>query len=95
VSVFGTVERYRQAPVSRLEIQPLSELRDAAARLLAETYARRLAAEPLLPDAADFGAYAAPEPQAVDRRMVNLLSSRFWPRRGFRARYLRLYRAVP
>ena len=31
----------------------------------------------------------------VDWRMVNLLSSRFWPRRGFRAQYLRLYRAVP
>lgn len=31
----------------------------------------------------------------VDWRMVNLLSSRFWPNRGFRAQYLRLYRAVP
>ena len=31
----------------------------------------------------------------VDWRMVNLLSSRFWPRRGFRPQYLRLYRAVP
>ena len=31
----------------------------------------------------------------VDWRSVNLLSSRFWPRRGFRAQYLRLYRAVP
>jgi len=31
----------------------------------------------------------------VDWRIVNLLSSRFWPRRGFRPQYLRLYRAVP
>ncbi len=31
----------------------------------------------------------------VDWRSVNLFSSRFWPRRGFRAQYLRLYRAVP
>jgi GNAT superfamily N-acetyltransferase len=31
----------------------------------------------------------------VDWRSVNLLSSRFWPRRGFRPQYLRLYRAIP
>jgi len=31
----------------------------------------------------------------VDWRSPNLLSSRFWPRRGFRPQYLRLYRAVP
>lgn len=31
----------------------------------------------------------------VDWRSVNLLSSRFWPRRGFRPQYLRVYRAVP
>jgi GNAT superfamily N-acetyltransferase len=31
----------------------------------------------------------------IDWRIVNLLSSRFWPRRGFRPQYLRLYRAVP
>jgi GNAT superfamily N-acetyltransferase len=31
----------------------------------------------------------------VDWRSVNLLSSRFWPNRGFRPTYLRLYRAVP
>jgi GNAT superfamily N-acetyltransferase len=31
----------------------------------------------------------------VDWRAVNLLSSRFWPRRGFRPQYLRLYRAIP
>jgi len=31
----------------------------------------------------------------TDWRSVNLLSSRFWPRRGFRAQYLRLYRAIP
>ena len=31
----------------------------------------------------------------TDWRSVNLLASRFWPRRGFRPQYLRLYRAVP
>jgi GNAT superfamily N-acetyltransferase len=31
----------------------------------------------------------------TDWRAVNLLSSRFWPRRGFRPQYLRLYRAIP
>lgn len=31
----------------------------------------------------------------VDWRSVNLQSSRFWPRRGFRPQYLRLYRSVP
>jgi GNAT superfamily N-acetyltransferase len=31
----------------------------------------------------------------TDWRSVNLLSSRFWPRRGFRSTYLRLYRRVP
>ena len=31
----------------------------------------------------------------TDWRSVNLLSSRFWPRRGFRPQYVRLYRAVP
>jgi GNAT superfamily N-acetyltransferase len=31
----------------------------------------------------------------TDWRSVNLLSSRFWPKRGFRPQYLRLYRAVP
>jgi GNAT superfamily N-acetyltransferase len=31
----------------------------------------------------------------IDWRSVTLLSSRFWPRRGFRPTFLRLYRAVP
>jgi GNAT superfamily N-acetyltransferase len=31
----------------------------------------------------------------ADWRSVNLLASRFWPRRGFRPQYLRLYRAIP
>lgn len=31
----------------------------------------------------------------TDWRSVNLLSSRFWPNRGWRPTYLRLYRAVP
>jgi GNAT superfamily N-acetyltransferase len=35
------------------------------------------------------------EAMTVDWRSVNVQSSRFWPRRGFRPQYLRLYRAVP
>lgn len=31
----------------------------------------------------------------TDWREVNLLSSRFWPRRGFRPSFLRLYRHIP
>jgi GNAT superfamily N-acetyltransferase len=32
---------------------------------------------------------------ATDWRVTNLLASRFWPRRGFRATFLRLYRSIP
>ena len=35
------------------------------------------------------------ESMTIDWRSVNLLASRFWPRRGFRPQYLRLYRVVP
>jgi ribosomal protein S18 acetylase RimI-like enzyme len=31
----------------------------------------------------------------IDWRMTNLLASRFWPKRGFRPTFLRLYRALP
>jgi GNAT superfamily N-acetyltransferase len=31
----------------------------------------------------------------TDWRMTNLLASRFWPRRGFRKTFLRLYRSIP
>jgi GNAT superfamily N-acetyltransferase len=31
----------------------------------------------------------------TDWRVTNLLSSRFWPRRGFRPTYVRLYRSIP
>jgi GNAT superfamily N-acetyltransferase len=31
----------------------------------------------------------------TDWRMTNLLASRFWPARGFRATFLRLYRSIP
>jgi ribosomal protein S18 acetylase RimI-like enzyme len=43
-------------------------------------------------------AWAAEEgyPAVVtDWRVTNLLSSRFWPRRGFRLSFLRLYRSIP
>jgi GNAT superfamily N-acetyltransferase len=31
----------------------------------------------------------------TDWRMTNLLASRFWPRRGFRETFLRVYRSIP
>ena len=31
----------------------------------------------------------------TDWRMSNLEASRFWPRRGFRETFLRLYRSIP
>jgi GNAT superfamily N-acetyltransferase len=31
----------------------------------------------------------------TDWRMTNLLASRFWPKRGFRPSFLRLYRSIP
>ncbi|MBA2461865.1 MAG: GNAT family N-acetyltransferase [Actinobacteria bacterium] len=35
------------------------------------------------------------ETMVTDWRVTNLLSSRFWPRRGFRPTFLRLYRHIP
>src|SRR5262249_44158160 len=35
------------------------------------------------------------ESMITDWRMTNLLASRFWPRRGFRETFLRLYRSIP
>ncbi|HEU6444685.1 MAG TPA: GNAT family N-acetyltransferase [Gaiellaceae bacterium] len=35
------------------------------------------------------------EVMVTDWRVTNLLSSRFWPRRGFRETFLRLYRSIP
>jgi ribosomal protein S18 acetylase RimI-like enzyme len=35
------------------------------------------------------------ETMVTDWRVTNLLSSRFWPRRGFRLSFLRLYRSIP
>jgi ribosomal protein S18 acetylase RimI-like enzyme len=43
-------------------------------------------------------AWAAGEGYPVmitDWRVTNLLASRFWPRRGFRTSFLRLYRSIP
>src|SRR3954469_14428187 len=54
VSVFGTGRGYRPAPMPKLEIHPLSGLRDEAAVLLAERFARQRQVEPLLPQIDDF-----------------------------------------
>ncbi|HEX3267797.1 MAG TPA: GNAT family N-acetyltransferase [Gaiellaceae bacterium] len=35
------------------------------------------------------------EVMVTDWRVTNLLASRFWPRRGFRSVFLRLYRSIP
>jgi GNAT superfamily N-acetyltransferase len=41
-------------------------------------------------------AHSAGIPTMVtDWRMTNLLASRFWPKRGFRTTFLRLYRSIP
>jgi hypothetical protein len=31
----------------------------------------------------------------TDWRLSNLLASRFWPKRGFRPTFLRVYRSIP
>jgi hypothetical protein len=31
----------------------------------------------------------------TDWRMTNLMAARFWPRRGFREAFIRLYRSIP
>ena len=50
----------------------------------------------VLTDAAFAWAHAAGYATMVtDWRVTNLLSSRFWPRRGFRLSFLRLYRSIP
>jgi GNAT superfamily N-acetyltransferase len=41
---------------------------------------------------ADENGYAV---MTTDWRMTNLWASRFWPRRGFRSTFLRLYRSIP
>jgi len=35
------------------------------------------------------------EVMVTDWRVTNLLSSRFWPKRGFRPVFFRLYRSIP
>jgi hypothetical protein len=35
------------------------------------------------------------ETMVTDWRVTNLLSSRFWPKRGFRPTFFRLYRSIP
>jgi ribosomal protein S18 acetylase RimI-like enzyme len=35
------------------------------------------------------------ESMVTDWRVTNLLASRFWPRRGFRSMFFRLYRSIP
>src|SRR5437899_2927888 len=54
--------------MSSLEIHPLSDLRDEAARLLSERFARQRAAEPLLPDVDDFAAHVPDDEGVVATR---------------------------
>src|SRR3954447_18280243 len=68
VRVFGTASRYRPDAMASLEIHPLSDLRDEAARLLAERFARQRAAEPLLPEIEDFAAHVPDEEGVVATR---------------------------
>ena len=68
--------------MASLEIHPLSGLRDEAATLLAERYARQRAAEPLLPEVDDFEAHL---PADGARRDARRTGGRL-PRRGGRRR---------
>jgi ribosomal protein S18 acetylase RimI-like enzyme len=43
----------------------------------------------------DWAAGAGYAAMATDWRVTNLLASHFWPRRGFRPAFLRLYRSIP
>ena len=51
-----------------LEIHPLSDLRDEAARLIGERFARQRATEPLLPDIDEFAPYLPDEEGVVATR---------------------------
>jgi hypothetical protein len=51
-----------------LEIHPLSDLRDEAATLFAERYARQRVSEPLLPDVSDFSVHVPEEEGVVATR---------------------------
>ncbi len=42
-----------------------------------------------------WAAGAGYETMVTDWRMTNLLSSRFWPRRGFQSTFFRMYRSIP
>jgi hypothetical protein len=89
-----------------LEIRPFSEEHlDDAAQPLAQRHARHREAEPLLPADVDFRKESAGEWRSEGAAGVfatrgaapvgYLLASRFWPRRGFRTTFLRLYRSIP
>jgi GNAT superfamily N-acetyltransferase len=43
----------------------------------------------------DWAAENGYDVMVTDWRVTNLLSSRFWPKRGFRPVFLRLYRSIP
>src|SRR6266516_7769088 len=70
VRVFGIrAQRYRPAPMPRLEIHAYSEdFRGEAARLLAERHERERAGEPLLPEVDDYAAHVADGEGAVATR---------------------------
>jgi hypothetical protein len=42
-----------------------------------------------------FGKRHPPSLRVTDWRVTNQLSFRFWPKRGFRTSFLRLYRSIP
>jgi hypothetical protein len=84
--------------MAKLEIHPLSDdFREAAAALVADRHGRHRAAEPeALRDAALTWAHEQGyRSMTTDWRCNNLLSSRYWPARGCRPTFMRLYRAIP
>jgi ribosomal protein S18 acetylase RimI-like enzyme len=97
----------RGRPVACWALVPV-ELSPEASRLFPPDDACHLGFAATLPDARGTGigvaltnaslAWAAEEGFATmmtDWRETNLLASRFWPRRGFRRTFIRLYRSIP
>ena len=98
---------YHGRPVACWALVPLERSREFRG-LLRSPHACYLGFASTLPEARGSGvgvaltnaslAWAADEgyeSMVTDWRVTNLLASRFWPRRGFRTTFLRLYRSIP
>jgi GNAT superfamily N-acetyltransferase len=89
--IVGHIVLYRRPPDLRV---PVNSIDLAAAST--EPEARGSGVGRALTEHVLDWAYAAGIPvMVIDWRMTNLHASRFWPRRGFRPTFLRLYRHLP